>query len=52
MTDASTLAGENVFGSFSNEITLSRIVLNLQSSTYTSLKQTRVCKSIFIINLR
>lgn len=27
MTDASTLAGENVLGSFSKEITLSRMVL-------------------------
>ena len=29
ITDASTLAGENVFGSFNNEITLRRIVLQI-----------------------
>lgn len=34
MTDASTLAGEKVFGSLSREITLSRIVLMMEGTAH------------------
>lgn len=38
MTDASTLAGEKVLGSLSREITLSKIVLMVETQQHTNRK--------------
>lgn len=44
MTDASTLAGEKVLGSFSKEITLSRMVLKRDVNTMTESEREREIK--------